>query len=130
MNKPSQAADKAQFLKENLKKGEHYVGLILGKNGEPDHHLYLLPPQAERMSWAKALEWAKSQGGELPTRREQSLLFANVPELFQAAWYWSGEQHASYSVCAWVQGFGNGGQYCSPKSGEYRACAIRRSKIS
>jgi hypothetical protein len=124
-----QATAKAQFLKENLKPGEVYAGLILGKNGEPDYHLIKLPGEAQRLKWADAIKWAKEAGGELPTRREQPLLFANLKEEFQAAWYWSCEEHASTPDYAWMQTFHNGTQYHFRKSNEYRACAVRRLKI-
>jgi hypothetical protein len=117
---------KAQWIAENLKAGEQYAGLILGKNGEPDHHLILLPGEAEAVTWDQAKEFAKKAGGELPTRREQALLFANLKEEFKQAWYWSGEQHASDSDCAWGQYFSNGGQYLTSPSTELRARAVRR----
>ena len=41
---------KQEFLSSILKKGELYAGLILGKNGETDHHLILLPGEAESIN--------------------------------------------------------------------------------
>lgn len=118
---------KAQFLKENLKAGEQYAGLILGKDGAPDYHLFLLPGEAERIKWAGAIKWAKKAGGELPTRREQSLLFANLKEQFQPGWYWSCEQLASDPDFAWLQTFSNGQSYYH-ESNEDRARAVRISR--
>ena len=109
-----------------LAAGELYAGVILGKDGEPDHHLILLPGAAEDLTWEQAKEWAASVGGELPTRREQSLLFANLKEHFEGAWYWSGEQYAGDSGYAWGQYFGDGGQYNYRKGNEFRARAVRR----
>ena len=111
------ASAKASFLKA----GEHYAGILLGKNGEPDHHLILLPGEAESVNWAQAKEFSAKAGGELPTRREQSLLFANLKEQFQPRWHWSGEQHASDSDCAWVQDFyygSNGNTYAMIRAGK------------
>src|SRR5262249_5501561 len=54
-----------------LRSGERYAGLILGKDGEPGYHLILLPGEVEDKTWEQAKEWAASVGGELPTRREQ-----------------------------------------------------------
>jgi hypothetical protein len=88
-------AAKAQFLKQNLKPGEEYAGLLLGENGEPDEHIILLPGEVVGQDWGNCKAWAKLQGGELPTRRMQSLLFANLKKHFQSAWYWSCEQHGS-----------------------------------
>src|SRR3989337_1055902 len=123
------ASAKAIFLASVLKPEEHYAGIILGKDGEPDHHLILLAGEAESVNWAQAKDFAAKAGGELPTRREQSLLFANLKEQFQPRWYWSGEQHASYSACAWIQIFVSGHQIYSHKDGGYRARAVRRLVI-
>lgn len=120
---------KQQFLAENLKPGEAYAGLILGQNGEPDYHLILLPGEAERVTWQEAKEWAKKAGGDLPTRREQRVLFANAKEHFKPEWYWSSEQHASYSDYAWGQDFNNGSQNNLLKSFKGRARAVRRMPI-
>jgi hypothetical protein len=71
-----------------LAKGEHYAGILLGDDGKPAHHLVLIPGDT-KLNWADAGAWAKKQGGELPTRREQSLLFANLRGKFERDWYWS-----------------------------------------
>ena len=113
-----------------LNEGEHYSGIILGKEGAPSHHLILLPGESEVINWASALSWAKSVGGELPTRREQSLLYANLKEQFKATWYWSSEQHAESADYAWVQYFGNGSQSLNHKYDEWRARAVRREIIA
>ncbi|MCM3581811.1 DUF1566 domain-containing protein, partial [Ralstonia pickettii] len=76
-----------------------------------------------------AKEWAASINGELPTRREQALLYANLPEQFEKTWYWSSEQSASNSFCAWGQDFSDGIQYNGHKGNELRARAVRRLKI-
>ncbi|ENO76552.1 hypothetical protein B447_17451 [Thauera sp. 27] len=112
-----------------LQPGEHYAGIILGKDGEPDYRLILLPGEAGNVTWAQACEWATTAGGELPSRREQSLLFANLRDQFQPRWYWSGEQLATDSDFAWYQLFLNGNQDNNYKSYEGRARAVRRSVI-
>ncbi|WP_455275102.1 DUF1566 domain-containing protein [Ralstonia thomasii] len=109
-----------------LNPGEHYAGLILGKDGEPDHHLILLPGDEAEMNWDDAKKWAKDQGGELPTRREQSLLYANLKDEFQGTWYWSGEAHERESGWAWYQYFDTGSQGFSHQNDELRARAVRR----
>lgn len=124
-----QATSKQAFLAATLKDGEHYAGILLGKDGAPDHHLILLPGEAENVTWSQAKEWAAHAGGELPTRREQSLLFANLKEQFQPRWHWSGEQHAANSDCAWCQDFNDGNQDNSIKHDELRARAVRRVAI-
>lgn len=109
--------------------GELWAGVLLNEDGTPSHHVILLPGEAERIGWNKAVEWAKEIGGELPTRCEQSLLFANCKSQFQPLGYWSGEQHAAYSGDAWNQYFDDGNQYNVDKSFEARARAVRRLPI-
>ena len=38
---------KDSFLASILKDGEKYAGILLGKDGEPDLHIILLPGEAE-----------------------------------------------------------------------------------
>jgi hypothetical protein len=108
-----------------LEHGEHYAGLVLdAATGAPSHHLILLPGQAEDVTWQQAKDWAIEQRGELPTRQEQALLYANLKREFKPNWYWSAEQSsASY---AWLQHFYDGNQYDNTKSYEGRARAVRR----
>ncbi len=106
-----------------LRQGEHYAGVILD-GGKVSHHLILLPDDVEKINWNDAMKL-----GELPTRREQSLLFANLKEKFKEAYYWSCEQHASTSDYAWLQYFANGYQYDGHKDDCYRARAVRRLVI-
>jgi len=109
-----------------LQPGERYAGLVLDAEGHASHHLVLLPGQAESVSWTAAKDWADSAGGELPTRQEQSLLFANLKSEFKPRWYWSAEEYEDDSSYAWIQGFGGGGQVSGIKSFEGHARAVRR----
>ena len=113
-------------IQEMLKEGEAYAGLILGKEGEPDYHLVLLPDDVSDVSWPTAREWALSQDGDLPTRRELALLFANQRERFDRVWYWSNEQHDTRPQLVWGQNFASGIQtvYGRPFRGHARA--VRR----
>jgi len=113
-------------IQEMLKEGEAYAGLILGKDGEADYHLVLLPHDVSDVSWPTAREWAGSQEGDLPTRRELALLFANQRECFDRVWYWSNEQHDTRPQLVWGQNFASGIQtvYGRPFRGHARA--VRR----
>lgn len=113
-------------IQEMLKEGEDYAGLILGKDGEVDYHLVLLPDDVSDVSWPTAREWAGSQEGDLPTRRELALLFANLRERFDRVWYWSSEQHDTRPQLVWGQNFASGIQtvYGRPFRGHARA--VRR----
>lgn len=107
-----------------LNDGEQYAGILIGKDGTPSHHVILLANDAEDLTWKKAQEWAASIGGELPTRRELSLLRANLDEQFKRDWYWSAEEYSS--SYAWCQRFGSGSQGGSHKGAALRARAVRR----
>lgn len=110
-----------------LNQGEKYAGLILSSNAEPSYHLILLPGQAENMNWQDAIDWASSINGYLPTRQEQSLLFANLKGEFEPAGYWSTSRYSHAD--AWIQNFGNGYQYHNYKSAKGRARAVRRISL-
>ena len=109
-----------------LHDGEHYAGIIIGKDGAASYHLILLAGEAEEINWTDAQAWAATVGGELPTRREQALLYANLKEEFKPNWHWSCEQHATDSGYAWYQVFYDGGQPHGLKSYSGRARAVRR----
>jgi hypothetical protein len=105
--------------------GERFAGAVLNDDGTLSHYLILLPGDAEDLNWKDALAWAANKGGELPSRREQSLLFANLKSEFQSACYWSAEEHQSPGW-AWSQGFGLGIQTSLLQNAELRARAVRR----
>jgi hypothetical protein len=107
-----------------LAAGEHYAGLVLDADG-PSHHLILLPGDAADVTWQQAKDWAAKAGGELPTRQEQALLFANLKSQFQPQWYWSAEPHEVGSS-AWFQNFLYGFQDFYRQTSELRARAVRR----
>ena len=107
--------------------GGIYAGISRGVDGGPDQHLVLLPGEAEDVNWEAAGAFAADAGGELPTRAEQALLFANLKHEFEPSYYWSSEQ-AGPSL-AWSQGFYNGSQHYDLRSYEGRARAVRRLPI-
>ena len=113
----------------DLAQGEVYAGIALNEDGTPSHHLILLEGEAISGNWQTQMDWAKSIGGELPTRQEQALLYANSKQQFKPAWYWSSEQHSSESGWAWCQDFHHGTQGSYRKTGELRARAVRRLPI-
>ena len=109
-----------------LRDGELYAGLVLNADGTPRHHLILLPDQVTGVGWQKAVDWATAQGGELPTRQEQALLYAHCKSAFELRWYWSSETLEGNGSYAWYQNFLSGSQYDLHKSYEGRARAVRR----
>jgi hypothetical protein len=119
----------APVIPAGLKDGETYIGIVYDADGKALHHLTLLSGEIEDASWNKATEWASKIGGLLPSRQEQRLLFEKAPGGFAARAYWSGEQHAADSHCAWCQDFGYGDQGYDQKSASLRARAVRRLPI-
>ena len=111
-------------MKPELREGEIYVGRI------NDTHVILLPGDNDDANWQDALNWAKSIGGDLPNRIEQSMLWANHRDQFQEDWYWSNETYERNHTYAWGQIFIYGFQD-SHRKGEYscRARAVRRLEI-
>ncbi len=112
-----------------LAKGEIYAGILLDDKGQPQHHLVLLAAVGKAMPWEDAKAWAAKQKGELPTRREQSLLMANAKQHIEGAWHWSSEPNASDASYAWMQTFTIGTQDYTHTSTSYRARAVRRVPI-
>lgn len=110
-----------------LKAGETYAGILLNEDGTPSHHVILLPGDNDSADWQTQTDWAKSIGGELPSRQEQSLLYANCRQHFERDWYWAAEEHSSGSARS--QYFGDGTQYHDRKHDELRARAVRRVEI-
>ncbi len=118
-----------QITFPELPAGQLNAGLVM-QDGKPSHWLILLPEvPASCLNFNDATAWAESIGGELPTRQEQSLLFANLKDQFEADWYWSGEEYKSGSGFAWYQDFNGGDQDLSRKLLELRARAVRRLVI-
>lgn len=64
----------------------------------------------------------------LPARRELSLCYANVPELFEKRWHWSSTQCSAHT--AWGQGFADGLQGDGHKDLVGRVRAVRRLTYS
>ena len=110
----------------DLNAGETYAGLIINDTGSM-HHIILLDGDADKASHQEQLAWAKSIGGDLPTRQEQSLLFANCKKHFKRDWYWSAELYEPDSGYAWYQNFNNGNQNNNDINNKLRARAVRRS---
>ena len=113
-----------------LADGEIYAGVSRDAETGTWHHVALLPQTSENLTWQQAIDWAKSIGGELPTRFESALLFANLRDKIDPDyWYWTATEHASEPSWAWYQYFGNGGQYYIRELNRSRARAVRRVPV-
>lgn len=111
-----------------LNKGEIYAGTIIRPDGS-GHHIILLDGDNDEADYNAQMEWAKSIGGDLPDRVEQSILFAYLKDRFKKSWYCSNTQNAAYADCAWFQDFLYGHQYDYYENGPLRARAVRRIAI-
>jgi hypothetical protein len=117
---------KQQWIAENLKPGEEYAGLMLGKYGSEEYHLVLLPQRVEGLTWKEAMAWARESGVNMPTRQEQMLLFVNLKARFDPLWYWSSETYGAPLGFAWGQTFDTGDQIYARNFSMGHARAIRR----
>ena len=115
--------------------GAHHAGgTFAGLHTSPEgtHYALILladKPDTEegRLTWSKALEWAKALDADLPTRAEGQQLFANLPQAFVQGWHWTNTQYSR--DYAWAQNFADGIQYDSSKVYVFRARAVRRLVI-
>lgn len=110
-----------------LADGELWAGIVTTEKGL--HHIILLPGDQDEAPWKKQMAWAKDIGGDLPDRVELATLRRTLPEEFKADWYWSNEQHAVNSDCAWCQDFDLGWQVSCNVGSKLRARAVRRVAI-
>ncbi|VWD01870.1 hypothetical protein BLA17378_05294 [Burkholderia aenigmatica] len=113
-----------------LAEGEIYLGIITNTAGE-QHHVVLLPGDNDDATWQAQMEWAKSIGGDLPTRIEMLFLLENHRDEFERDAYWTCQPDTDpgYSGWAWYQYFGNGDQDDDVQTNELRARAVRRLPI-
>ena len=112
--------------KPKLADGEIYVGITL--HDDKLHHLILLPGST-KTGWKAAGEWAKAQGGVLPSRHDGLVLFRHARAQFKRDAYWLDEQRDGAPSYAWGQYFGWGSQGSNSLSWELRARAVRRVPV-
>lgn len=97
---------------------------------EINGHRWLLGPEAdEELTWADAVMWCKSVGGELPPRDVllQCYMNEDIKSLFNDGWYWSGTEFNATN--AWVQGFSTGNQSYGYKTNGTCVRAVRKYPI-
>ncbi|CAB3783063.1 hypothetical protein LMG28688_01571 [Paraburkholderia caffeinitolerans] len=112
-----------------LAAGEIYLCGFVDANGEVEHSV-LLPGDNDRASWQAQMEWAKSIGGDLPTRAELVIAYEKHRDQFQKTAYWSNtpDDNPEYAGWAWYQDFIHGYQSYYSQDYEFRARAVRRFK--
>ncbi|WP_131753558.1 DUF1566 domain-containing protein [Burkholderia vietnamiensis] len=112
-----------------LAEGEIYLCGIVDANGDIVHTV-LLPGENDRASWQAQIDWAKSRGGDLPTRAELVIAYEQHRDQFEKAAYWSNtpDDDPEYAGWAWCQLFYGGLQNDYRQSTQLRARAVRRFK--
>jgi hypothetical protein len=109
-----------------LAEGEIYLGGFINGEGRITHTI-LLPGDNGDATWQAQLDWAKSIGGDLPTRVELAVAYEKHRDQFQRDWYWSNQEHEDDTAYAWCQHFRYGHQDSYRKGYNYcRARAVRR----
>jgi hypothetical protein len=97
---------------------------------ELNSHRWLLGPEAdEELTWADAVMWCGSVGGELPPRDVllQCYMNEDIRLLFKTEWYWSSTEFGV--AFAWLQPFGSGSQTGTAKSSTGYVRAVRKVLI-
>lgn len=111
------------------------AGVCYSADGQSAYYLIVHETETTDVTWEQAKKFAaKLTAGAhrdftLPEKHEGPILYAQAKALFASAWYWLGTPHASNAGYAWVQYFGDGGQYYNHKSDTGRARAVRRLTI-
>jgi hypothetical protein len=113
-----------------LAEGEIYLGGFVNANGDVTHTI-LLPGDNDDASWHAQMDWAKSIGGDLPTRAELVIAYEQHRDQFKKVAYWSNtpDSDPGYSGWAWYQYCNDGSQSYHHQSDEFRARAVRRLSI-
>lgn len=113
-----------------LAEGEIYLCGFVNAAGDVTHTI-LLPGDNDDASWQAQLDWAKSIGGDLPTRAELVIAYEQHRDQFQAEAYWSNtpDTDPGYSGWAWCQDFSDGFQGINRQLSKFRARAVRRLSI-
>ncbi len=108
------------------------AGLFAGITTTPDgkhHAVVLLPDKPDaKLTWQKAVNWAKKLDATLPARPVAALLFANAKDQFEPEWHWTSE--AFDGSLAWLQDVSYGNQYNGHKSFEGRCRAVRLIQLT
>lgn len=111
-----------------LDERERYIGALSDRLGSLQH-VILLPGDNDVADWETQMAWAKSIGGDLPSKTELAMLWGSGREQFQLCLYWSNQTYEKHSGYAWFQGFTHGDLLPGHKGAEFRARAVRRVPV-
>lgn len=110
---------------------EIHAGTFAGITSTKDdlhHAVVLLHETAKKLTWKKAMNWAKKQDAELPSRAVAALLFANLKDKRPNGWHWTSEEDDASS--AWLCNFHRGYQLSYHKSCECGVVAVRLIRLT
>lgn len=105
--------------------GGTFAGLITLADGRHCAVVLLKERPEQRLTWAKAMDWARSVGGQLVSPAIALLLHANCPDLLPQMWVWTDKPEGSF--CAWYYYLSNGSGivHCTLRSSEGGAVSVR-----
>ena len=103
-----------------------YAGIVAGKDGQADYHLFLLAGATANATWEDAAAYAAGRGGALPTREEMALIGELDSEIYSGP-YWTadradGNRALAYSFSSGIEGY-------SHTSSEFMARVVRREPV-
>lgn len=110
--------------------GGVYAGVVRGDAGQRDYHLIANGTEGKGLSWGNATSWASNltpcagRSWILPARRDQAVLYGNLPELFAKGWYWSSTLYAPDAAYARAKNFNDGFQASYHHGHKFRARAV------
>jgi hypothetical protein len=85
--------------------------------------VFLIPGMADDLTWDEATEWAKSKGGELPSRTVAALLRSTTLPCLPMSWIWTSDEGGGNF--AWNCFLADGGQLKYTKSALLTAIAVK-----
>ncbi len=98
-----------------------FAGITTTRSGE--HMAVMVLPGRINSDWQSAATWARSMGGELPSRAVAAMVYANMNSSFERKCHWTGEEYDATYAC--VCGFDNGNQMSILKKDLCLAFAVR-----
>ena len=107
--------------------GGIYAGVVKGGKDTPDQHVVVYGVLETSQAWHVAKQWAESVGVghqyRLATKQEHCVIRGNLADQVRPAIYWTGNEHPTEGVYAFVTNFDSGSQNCALKRTP-EACAL------
>jgi hypothetical protein len=80
----------------------------------------------KQMNWKDAMDWAKAQGGRLPTKFELQVLAESgeIPDDKRSFWYWSASSVSLWTAYAWFVDLSYGLSFYDAKTASGAAICV------